>query len=743
MYNFHAVMGSRSKMRCAAALVMGLLASGAQAATLTVTNNTDAMPGSLRAQIAAAAGGDTIVFQAGLTSPILLTTGQIVINKALSITGPGATSLTIDGNNASRIFDVTDGTGTFQVVAISGLTITRGNSANGLGGAIQNAENLTILDCIISSSNSGNGNGGALAQISAGATLTVRRSTITANSSLQPGGGIFSNQTLTISDCTISGNTAGGGGGGVNTGAANISGCAITGNTAVSGGGISTSGTVTISNCTISGNTATTGSGGGGVYASNGVLTMSNTTITGNTITGIPPGGGIHSDSLGSPTVTLRSCIVAGNTRAAGVADDVNGTVAAASNFNLIGVNTGLAGITNGTNSNQIGTAGTPINALLGPLQNNGGLTQTRLLMTGSPAIGAGSNPSALTTDQRGTGFPRQVDSTVDIGAVEFDGTAPMGTLTSATAVNDASNATQYDFTVTFSDNAAVNVSTLDSTDVRVTGPNAFSALAAFVSVDNNTNGTPRVATYRLTPPGGTWDSADNGTYTIALEATQVRDVAGNNAVAATLGTFTVTRTAATATPTPPPTVLPKPGEFDTDGDGFSDELELALGTNFNSSASTPFNGAPAGDGQAFTVKRSGLSIRLNFSGRDTLTLNGSIPVPAGPPLSTAVFDIGGVIEQFTLSPRGRTSKTSADGTQFTLTMNQPRQLGTRNISYSLKVTGALEERLRDEGLTSDPVKKKPVSVIVKVLFNTTFYRRSVTLLYNVANSKGTTSPTR
>jgi predicted outer membrane repeat protein/parallel beta-helix repeat protein len=691
-------------------LVCLMLAGVAQAATLTVTTNADTGAGSLRAQVAAAAGGDTIVFQAGLTSPILLTTGEITINKALTITGPGAATLSIDGNNSSRIFNVTDGTGTVLLVTISGLTMTRGRSA-GQGGAINNVgENLTIQDCVVSNSTCTGTYGGGVAQ--QGGQTTLRDSTISGNTANSEGGGIVHiGGSMTITGCTVSGNSgAASGGGGI----------------AVSSGN-----TLSISNSTFSGNTSTTN--GGGIYSQSSV-TLTNCTISGNSAANAGSGGGIR---LTAGTLTLRSVIVAGNT-AAGVANDVSGTAAGASDFNLIGVDTNLAGITNGTNSNQIGTAGTPINPLLGPLQNNGGLTQTRLLLTGSPAIGAGSNPSALSTDQRGTGFPRLVDSAVDIGAVEADATGPMGSLSSAPAVTDASNATQYDFTVTFSDNAAVNVSTLDSTDVRVTGPGAFSALATFVSVDNNTNGTPRVATYRLTPPGGTWDSADNGTYTVALEDSQVRDVSGNNAVAATLGTFTVTRTA----PTPPPTVLPKPGEFDTDGDGFSDELEIALGTNFNSSASTPFNGAPAGDGRAFTVKRSGLSIRLNFSGRDTLTLNGSIPAPAGPPLSTAVFDIGGVIEQFTLSSRGRTSKTSADGTQFTLTMKQPRQLGTRNISYSLKVTGALEERLRDEGLTSDAVKKKPVSVIVKVLFNTTFYRRSIPLLYNVANSKGTTSST-
>ncbi len=74
-------------------------------------------------------------------------------------------------------------------------------------------------------------------------------------------------------------------------------------------------------------------------------------------------------------------------------------------------------------------------------------------------------------------------------------------------------------------------------------GPGGFSQLATLVGVDPATDGTPRTATYQITPPGGAWDSADGGTYTVALEANQVRDTAGNAAAATTLGTFTVNLT--------------------------------------------------------------------------------------------------------------------------------------------------------------------------------------------------------
>src|SRR5438552_4806873 len=57
----------------------------------------------------------------------------------------------------------------------------------------------------------------------------------------------------------------------------------------------------------------------------------------------------------------------------------------------------------------------------LGPLQNNGGPTQTMALLAGSAAVNAGDNSSAPAYDQRGAGFPRIVGGTIDIGAFESD----------------------------------------------------------------------------------------------------------------------------------------------------------------------------------------------------------------------------------------------------------------------------------------------------------------------------------
>lgn len=118
------------------------------------------------------------------------------------------------------------------------------------------------------------------------------------------------------------------------------------------------------------------------------------------------------------------------------------------------------------------------------------------------------------------------------------DTTAPTASVTAANVTT--AGAATYDFTVTYSDNVAVNVSSLDNSDIRVTGPNGFNQLATFVSLNTPGNGTPRTATYRINTPGGTWDAADVGTYTVQMEASQVRDTSNNNVAAGILGTFNV-----------------------------------------------------------------------------------------------------------------------------------------------------------------------------------------------------------
>ena len=95
-----------------------------------------------------------------------------------------------------------------------------------------------------------------------------------------------------------------------------------------------------------------------------------------------------------------------------------------------------------------------------------------------------------------------------------------------------------YVFKVTYSDSQAIDVSDIGNGDVHVTGPKGFSQDAKFVSVNAKGDGTPRTATYRITAPGGYWNSSDNGTYTVAMKSGAVRSFSGTAVAAGTLGTF-------------------------------------------------------------------------------------------------------------------------------------------------------------------------------------------------------------
>ncbi len=135
------------------------------------------------------------------------------------------------------------------------------------------------------------------------------------------------------------------------------------------------------------------------------------------------------------------------------------------------------------------------------------------------------------------------------------DFTAP--TAASSFSNINAAGGNTYNFTVTYTDNTALNVSTLDSKDILVAGPDGKTQQATLVNFTPLGNGTPRSATYSFVPPGGTWDTADNGIYTVQLQPQQVSDTVGNFDVAGNLGTFTVN--IAPAAPAPAVTAAPAP----------------------------------------------------------------------------------------------------------------------------------------------------------------------------------------
>jgi hypothetical protein len=95
-------------------------------------------------------------------------------------------------------------------------------------------------------------------------------------------------------------------------------------------------------------------------------------------------------------------------------------------------------------------------------------------------------------------------------------------------------------FIVTYSDDVGIDVATIGNGDIRVTGPNGYDVAATFVSVDLNSNGSPRRATYSVAPPSGVWMESDGGTYSVSILADAVGDTQGAFVPAGVLGTFQV-----------------------------------------------------------------------------------------------------------------------------------------------------------------------------------------------------------
>jgi len=375
-------------------LLIALLSVGAvglpslRGATFTVINTNDNGPGSLRQALADAVDGDTINFNSSLNGQtITLTSGQLLVGKSITISGPGANQLAVDANHVSRVFYIGSG----KDVTISGLTITNGSPPDYYGGGIYNDHAiLTLSSCTIRGNSNGAGVGGGIYNngLAGTATLIVSNCTISGNSTVPglggpgTGGGIYNESgTVTITNSSLSGNSAGNDG----------------------GGGIANYGTVTITNSTLSGNSCgSLGVGGGILNHVGATVTITNSTLSGNSA---PPGGG--------GGIFNNAILKIGNTI-------LNAGPSGENIYNAYGTVISLGyNLSSDNGGGYLTATGDHINTdpRLGPLQDNGGPTFTHLPASNSPAIDAGD--PTLGMDQRGPGFPRVRNGRIDIGAVE------------------------------------------------------------------------------------------------------------------------------------------------------------------------------------------------------------------------------------------------------------------------------------------------------------------------------------
>ena len=418
------------------------------ATTFTVTNLNDTPPNgcsvadcTLREAIIAAnttPGTDIINFTPGLngTIPLNISLGQLEVTSSVSINGPGARNIAVSGEDHSRVLLVG---GVGNVATVRGLTLTNGNAQIlgtllGDGGGVLNVggSTLNLIEMNISGNNATSLGGGIATRSLLGTTSTtyITRSLISDNQSTLGGGGISNIAVLNI----------------VSSATTSVTNSTITlNNTVAEAGGLSNlGGTVNLVNNTISDNSST--ATGGGVVNVAGVLGLGVTNVR-NTI------------------IARNNAVIVGGILT--LSDDVLGIFNSLGN-NLIGHNLNAAvsfqasvfvGVNpvpnvNGDIVGSVSVGTTVIDPRLGALQNNGGLTNMRAVLAGSPAIDRGNVcvqtdscvtdpsvntlPEALTTDQRGTGFLRVVNLLPEIGAYEIQLQPTAANVSVAGQVTDA-----------------------------------------------------------------------------------------------------------------------------------------------------------------------------------------------------------------------------------------------------------------------------------------------------------------
>jgi predicted outer membrane repeat protein len=484
----------------------------------------DAVPGGGVFNVTVTAGGTgftkapAVTFSGGggtgAAGTAIIAGGRVV---GVTITNPGtgfiaAPTITFTGGggrNAAATANLTLGTSTLD---ITGTVITDNVSLDAIGGGVANSgDGVVNITSSTLANNFAATTGGGFSDENNEGTLNVANSLFLNNTAAGNGGAIFvGSPNTTITNTEIDNNSSGGNGGGLFAGGVKLTVLASTfadndtsGNGggiefASSGGGLANGSTVTSS--TITGNIAlnrtevTAGGGIGAAAAFTGELSLVNDTINGNFAAS---GGGVSAANTAGSAFVVENTIIAGN-----FADNLGQGTDAAGAFidnggNLIGISglgsgdTGFTAVTT-----QSGTAATPLNPMLGPLENNGGPTvgakgdsmtlQTEALQPGSPAIGKGVAGTAP-VDERG--FLRDDAASgalPDVGAFAFENaTLSVSVAPSApTAAVDGS----VTFTITVA-NTSANALPNDNSLVTVSLPPnlTLAAIPAGATVSGNT----------------------------------------------------------------------------------------------------------------------------------------------------------------------------------------------------------------------------------------------------------------
>lgn len=546
-----------------AALGVWPLSTVVHAASVVTSLADNGSPGTLRAVIAAASAGDTITFQSGLSGVITLNSvsGTLTLTQNLTIQGPGAGVIAVDGGCTANcgaggtpsggvtVFTVNNGV----TATISGLTIQHGNAGSGNGGGINNSGTLTVTNSIVTGNSAGGGGGGIYSQgpLSVTGGMIGGPNPADGNQSGGSGGGVFLssaiavNTNFSLSGVTVSHNTANdpqtsGGGGGIRLelhnylDTATITNSTISANTATDGpggdggdgGGISNysvndgagnSSVTTITGSTISGNTChdsgtSSDAVGGGIANFGGTLNLTNSTVSGNTATGAnrADGGGIYNQDAMNVTGSTISGNTATNGSGGGVWSE-NGAAPVGITF---------------TNSTIVGNTATSVVSGVGGL-GGGVFTRGRLVLT-------------YTTVARNTA------ATAGGGVTNGSNVRPLGTIIAANTGGDCSllgSAAYLSQGYNLDDDGTCGL-TMPTDRSHDATPGLATTLAA--------NGSTGPLTLALLPGSNAIDHG--GTSANGCPATDERGIARPSGAACDIGAFELA-----STPTQPPLPPPKP----------------------------------------------------------------------------------------------------------------------------------------------------------------------------------------